>query len=48
MSGSKDSINVPQVRRLIKPEEILNMIDGLELLFVKGYPANQAGKIRYF
>ena len=24
------------------------MMDGMELLFVKGYPPIQAGKIRYF
>ena len=37
-----------QARRLMKPEEILHMMDGTELLFVKGYPPMQAGKIRYF
>lgn len=46
-SGSSLSTQA-QARRLMKPEEILNMPDGLELLFVKGYPPMQAGKIRYF
>lgn len=46
-SGSSLSTQA-QARRLMKPEEILNMLDGMELLFVKGYPPMQAGKIRYF
>jgi type IV secretion system protein VirD4 len=37
-----------QARRLMKPEEILTLMDGIELLFVKNYRPFQAGKIRYF
>ncbi len=32
----------------MKPEEILTLMDGIELLFVKNYRPFQAGKIRYF
>jgi type IV secretory pathway TraG/TraD family ATPase VirD4 len=42
-SGSSLSMQA-QARRLMKPEEILNMMDGMELLFVKGHPPMQAGK----
>jgi type IV secretion system protein VirD4 len=37
-----------QARRLMKPEEILTLMDGIQLLFVKSYRPFQAGKIRYF
>ena len=32
----------------MKPEEILTLMDGMELLFVKNFRPFQAGKIRYF
>ncbi|WP_246659971.1 type IV secretory system conjugative DNA transfer family protein [Methylosinus sporium] len=35
-------------RRLMRPEEILHLMEGMELLFVEGYRPFQAGKIRYF
>jgi type IV secretion system protein VirD4 len=37
-----------QARRLMKPEEILTLMDGIQLLFVKNHRPFQAGKIRYF
>ena len=37
-----------QTRRLMKPEQNLDMMDGMALLFVKGFPPMKAGKIRCF